>query len=242
MRRSAVAAVLAVLVSTASLGAQEPGDRWWTLYLQRAWPKQTTANAQIEQINDLFGVDFDTWDDTTNLSLGTQLFWQVDRRWKVGVELDMSWGQIDGEATVATDFAGPANLKFVQKYALFANLMAAAHFLPCPSCERAVPFVLGAAGVGYEKDTTQLTLHNTFFYQRLEVENEGWFPVATVGVGVDIPLGPARAWFFELGTAYYWGRLDHMVPAEGSLAPAPKVRADTDSTGPNVWIGVARRF
>jgi len=26
-------------------------------------PKQTRTNAQIEQINDTFGVDFDTWDD-----------------------------------------------------------------------------------------------------------------------------------------------------------------------------------
>jgi hypothetical protein len=32
------------------------------------------------------------------------------------------------------------------------------------------------------------------------------------------------------------------LPARGSLAPAPEVLADTDSTGPNYWLGVGRRF
>ncbi len=243
MTMAAILGVVGMVLTAPPAAAQQQGtERWFHLYVQQSFPKQTNTNLQIQEINDTFGVSFDDWDDMTNLSVGAKLLWRVARRWNLGVEVDGSFGQIDGEATVDSGVAGPADLKFVQKYSIFTNVMACAHYLPYPDAERVMPFVLGGVGYGYEKDETQLTFHNSFFYERLEVENDGWFPVATVGAGLDIALSRGGDWFVEIGGAYYWGRLDHLVPAQGSLAPAPKVRADTDSTGPNWWIGVARRF
>lgn len=233
----ALAALPLLLVAAPGVAAAAGST---TLLVQWSFPKQTRTNAQIESINAAFGSDFDTWDDVANLSLGWKLFHDL-RPWvRVGVELDASRGGIDGAATVATE-AGPARLSFDQSYDVFADAMAVAHFLPCPTCRRAVPFVLAGAGVGYEKDTTTLTLRNDYLDLGLRVDNDGWFPVATAGVGLEIPFG-ASPWGLELGVAYYWGRLEHRVPAEGALAPAPEVLADTDSTGPNVWAGVTRRF
>lgn len=240
--RSGLPILLAgVLLAPAAARAAEPGGWSTSFYVQQAFPKQTRTNAQIEQINDTFGVDFDTWDDIANLSLGAKLFKRVAPAWLVGAELDWSAGGIDGEATIPTE-AGPARLAFEQTYSVFANLMAAAHWFPCASCERVRPFVLMGLGVGYEKDRTELTLTNEYLDEGLFVDNDGWFPVGTAGFGVEIDLSADRAWFLEAGGAYYWGRLEHHVPASGSLAPAPEVLADSDTTGPNYWIGFGRRF
>ena len=86
-----------------------------------------------------------------------------------------------------------------------------------------------------------LTLRNEWLDERLRVDNDGSFPVFTVGAGLDVPLRPRRDWFLEIGAAYFWGRLEHAVAARGSLAPSPEVVADTDSTGPNYWIGLCWR-
>jgi hypothetical protein len=98
------------------------------------------------------------------------------------------------------------------------------------------------AGVAYEKDRTTLTLRNDFLDEGLEVRNDGWFPVATAGLGLNVALSARRTCFLEAGIAYFWGRLEHQVAASGALAPAPEVTADTDSTGPNYWLGFAWRF
>lgn len=236
----AVALVLVVAWTTGPAPAQEPG---WSasLYLQEAFPKQTRTNAQIEEINAAFGTRFDTWDDVHNLSVGIKLLRQVSSRWQVGIEADWSAGEISGTATIPTE-AGPARLDFEQRYSVFADLMAAAHYFPCAGCRRIEPFVLLGAGVAYEKDRTTLTLRNEYLDEGLFVDNDGWFPVATAGLGVQVPLSARRAWRLEAGLAYFWGRLEHQVPARGSLAPAPEVTADTDSTGPNYWLGLAWRF
>ncbi|MEW6335822.1 MAG: hypothetical protein AB1625_00340, partial [Acidobacteriota bacterium] len=165
----------------------------------------------------------------------------VSPHWLVGAEVDYSRGGIDGSTTVMTE-AGPAALDFEQSYSIYTDLLAVAHFLPCPKCTSVTPFVLLGAGIGYEKDTTTLTLRNEYLDEGLRVENDGTFPVYTVGVGGDIFLSRARSWYLDFGVAYYWGRLKHMVPAEGSLAPAPEVEADNDTTGPNYWIGFGKRF
>jgi hypothetical protein len=233
----AVVLVAWLLAPGVALGQQ----RNFTFYVQQSFPKQTRTNQQIDQINQMFGTDFDTWDDVVNLSVGGQLFWPVSERWKVGVELDYSRGAIDGTATVATE-AGPARLKFEQKYSVFTNVLAVAHFLPCPSCRPLVPFVLAGLGVGYEKDRTTLTLRNDYVDESLRVDNDGTFPVFTVGVGVDAYMFGRSDWYLEAGTAYYWGRLKHHVAAGGSLAPSPQVLADTDSSGPNYWLGIGTRF
>jgi hypothetical protein len=54
-------------------------------------------------------------------------------------------------------------------------------------------------------------------------------------------LSLKRSWYAEIGISCSWVRLKHDVPASGSMAP-PTVTADTDSTGPNVWLGIGRRF
>ncbi|MGE5235043.1 MAG: hypothetical protein ACM3O7_01690 [Acidobacteriota bacterium] len=231
----------ATMVCGPRVAAAGDGNGSFTIYLQQSFPKQTRTNDQIKQINGMFGVDFDTWDDVANLSIGGQYFRRIDPRWKVGVEVDYSRGSLTGDATVPTE-AGPASLKFEQRYSVYADLLAVTHFLPCTTCERWTPFLFGGLGIGYEKDTTTLKLRNEYLDEGLRVENDGWFPVYTAGIGLDVYLGQARTWYVEVGGAYYWGRLTHKVKAEGSLAPAPEVLADNDTTGPNYWIGVGWRF
>ena len=238
-RTRAMALTIAfVVAAAASAGAAD-----WTLdvYVQEAFPKQTRTNAQISEINAVFGTDFEDWDDIHNLSVGAQLFRDVTPRWRLGVELDYSQGEVAGETTVETP-AGPARLEFEQRYSTFADLLAAAHFRPCPDCRLAEPFVLLAAGVAYEKDRTTLTLRNDFLDEGLRVDHDGWYPVATAGVGVDVPISARRTTFVQLGVAYFWGRLEETVPMHGSLAPAETVVADTDSAGPNYWLGIAWRL
>ena len=221
--------------------ASGEGPFYVTVYLQDSWPKQSVTNAQIQQINGMFGTRFDDWSDVANLSLGAQLFRRVSPHWKLGLQADYSQGSIKGHATVPTE-AGPARLAFEQRYSTYADLYLVAHYLPCPSCAAVIPFVYGGAGLGYEKDRTTLSLANEFLDQGLAVDNDCWFPTFSAGVGADIPFSRAGNWYVELGAAYVWARMTHTVPASGALAPAPRVTADTDFTGPNVWIGVGTRF
>lgn len=227
----------------AALPAAQPSDAGWTLnlYLQEAFPKQTRTNLQIAEINATLGTDFEDWGDIHNLSLGGQLLRRFGPNWKLGVEIDYSQGEVAGAQTVET-LAGPARATFEQRYSTFADLLAAAHWLPCPGCRHVEPFVLAAAGVAYEKDRTTLTLRNEFLDESLRVDHDGSYPVATVGVGLDIPLTRRRTTFLQLGTAYFWGRLEEKAAARGTLAPAPEVTADTDSSGPNYWLGLSWRL
>ncbi len=232
----------AVLALAAPVTSQTVDKEWYlTLYLQQSFPKQTNTNLQIEQINQMFGVHFDTWDDIANLNLGLQLYRRVAPHWKLGLQVDYSRGGLDSSATVATE-AGPANLHFEQKYSIYADLYATAHYLPCPDCRNLVPFVYGGIGVAYEKDRTSLTLTNDLIDQWLLVNNDGFFPSYSAGLGFDWYLGEQRRWYVELGGAYVWARFKHDVPAEGPLAPAPTVTADTDTSGANYWIGIGRKF
>ena len=232
-------AALAVAVPATS---QTVDKEWYlTVYLQQSFPKQTNTNLQIEQINQMFGADFDTWDDVPNLNLGLQVFLQLSPAWKVGFQVDYSSGAIDGTATVDTE-AGPASLAFEQRYSLYTDLYAVAHYLPCRSCRNFVPLVYGGIGIAYEDDTTTLTLKNDYIDEYLRVKNDGFFPSYSAGVGFDWYMGQERLWYLEFGGAYVWARMKQTVPAEGGLAPAPEVTADTDLTGPNYWIGIGRRF
>jgi len=240
MRRidTCLASALCAIALSVPCGAQE-----WTvnLYLQQSFPKQTQTNQQIAEINQTFGASFEDWSDITNLSVGTQLLRRLSERWKIGLELDYSRGEISGHSTISTE-AGPADLAFRQRYSTYSDLLLAAHFLPCPGCGSGQPFVLLAAGLGYEKDRTTLALRNDFLDESLRVDNDSTFPLYTVGVGVDFAMTSSRKVFLQLGSAYVWARSVKRVPAYGSLAPAPTVTADTDSSGPNVWVGVSWRI
>lgn len=231
-----------VLAATLAAGAAPvwAAETTVNLYLQEAFPKQTRSNAQIGEINELLGTSFEDWSDIHNLSLGAQFLRRVSPAWKVGVEVDYSQGEVSGAETVAT-LAGPARAEFEQRYSTFVDLLAAAHWLPCGRCRKVEPFVLLAAGWAYEEDRTTLTLRNEFLDESLRVDHDGSYPVATAGLGVDIPLSSRRNVYLQLGTAYFWGRLEEQVAASGSLAPAPEVTADTDSTGPNYWVGLSWR-
>ncbi len=240
------ATLVAAVACLGSLGgapayAANPAPWYFTFYLQQSYPTQTNTNLQIQQINQMFGSEFEDWSDVANLSVGTQLFRRVSPYWKVGVQLDYSAGAIKGNATVATE-AGPANLAFEQRYDTYFDVYAVAHFLPCPSCTKAVPFIYGGAGIGYEKDRTTLALTNDVLNEGLRVDNSGWFPTYSAGLGVDIPLSSNDRWYVELGGAYVWARMTKTQPATGSLAPAPEVTADTDFTGPNYWVGFGVKF
>jgi opacity protein-like surface antigen len=235
-------AAAALLLASPAL-AQMGGENWWfTVYLQQSFPKQTNTNKQIDEINQMFGTHFDTWDDVVNLNLGLQGFKQVSPYWKLGLQFDYSQGSIEGKDTAVVTLAGSATLKFEQRYSIYTDLYAVAHFLPCPSCRQAVPFVYGGVGVAYEKDKTTLSLRNQFIDQGLEVDNDGTFPSYSVGVGADIFLSRQRSWYVEVGGAYVWARLKHHVAVSGELAPSATILADTDTTGPNYWIGIGKRF
>ena len=235
-------ALACVLTSLPLLGQEASGPWSATVYLQQSWPKQTETNRQITQdINGTFGSHFQTWDDIANLSLGGHLFRELAPQWKVGLEFDYSSGRIRGTESVDTP-AGPAVLSFEQKYSTYADLLAVAQFRPLGGEGRWVPFLLAGAGLAYEKDRTRLTLQNAYLNEGLQVDNDGWFPMATLGLGLDVYLSERRTWYAELGASYAWARLKHSVPATGTLAPAPTVTADTDSTGPCAWLGIGRRF
>ncbi|WP_286355269.1 outer membrane protein [Geothrix oryzae] len=231
-----------LLLAGAPARAQEAATPWsMTVYLQQSWPKQTETNRQIKEVNAALGSSFKTWDDVANLNLGVQAFRDLNPRWKVGLELDYSRGKIDGATTLDTP-AGPATLAFEQKYTIYADLLALAQFRPLGGNGRWIPFLQAGIGLAYEKDRTLLTLRNDFLDETLiQVDNSGWFPMFTVGAGVDVYFSNRRTWYAEVGVSYSWARLKHDVAASGALTPGT-VRADTDSTGPNAWLGIGRRF
>jgi len=120
--------------------------------------------------------------------------------------------------------------------------MVAAHYFPCRSCERVKPFFLMAAGAAYEKDRTTLTLTNDYLDESLRVDNDGWFPAATAGVGVEITLVRRPRLVPGGGGRLLLG--PPRAPRAGrglARAGAPKCCPTTiDRT--NYWIGIGRRF
>lgn len=232
-----------LLLSVAPAALAQPADPAWstTLYLQRSWPKQTETNQQIKDINAAFGARFQTWDDVANLNLGVQVLRQVQPAWQVGLQVDYSRGSLRGAQAVDT-LAGPATLDFEQTYSLYADVLAVAQYLPLGRTGRWAPFLLAGAGLAYERDRTRLTLKNSSLDEALTVDNAGWFPVLSLGFGTDAYFTERRTWYLQCGASYSWARLKHSAPATGSLAPSPTVIADTDSTGPNLWLGLGRRF
>lgn len=229
---------MAVLVPLVA-GAED--TRSFTVYLQQAWPQQTVANRQIQDINRMFGTNFDDWSDVPNLSLGAQVFWHVAPQWQLGVEVDYGSGSISGSDYVQTE-AGPAKLSFEQRYDIYVDFYAAAKWSPRVESARIRPFLFGGVGMAYESDVTTLKLRNDYIDSGLRAENDGWFPTYTAGLGVDVPFSATSPWYVELGFAYVWAHMDNEVPVHGDLAPSATVTADTELTGPNYWLGFGRNF
>lgn len=238
---------LALLLGAQPAPAQEAPSAWsWTAYLQRSWPKQTETNRQIrEQINGTFGSHFQTWADVATLSAGVKVFRRLSPTWKLGLEADYSRGGIEGTETVVHPLAGPATLSFEQTYSIYSDLLLLAQFMPLGTQGRWVPFAFLGGGIVYEKNRTLLTLRNAYLDERLQVDNSGWFPSLTTGIGVEVPLGERRLWFLEAGLSHTWSRLKHTAPVSGTpglTGGATAMTADTDSTGFAVWFGAGRRF
>lgn len=229
--------------------AQSAEPAWSvTGYLQQSWPKQTETNRQIRQdLNGGLGTHFKTWDDVPNLNLGFLALRRVAPGWKVGLELDYSKGKIDGKEGLDLSGLGlgPGTASFEQQYSIYADLMVLVEHHPLGGSGCWSPFLRGGLGFAYEKDTTHLGFSSRVGagdFELLKVNNSGWFPMATAGIGLDVYLSPRRDWFAEVGLSYSWARLKRDAQASGLLAPGATVKADTDSTGPNAWIGFGRRF
>lgn len=236
-----------LLLASVAVQAQEaPGPWSMTVYLQQSWPKQTETNRQIKQdINGSLGTRFKTWDDVANLNVGVLALRTVKPGWKVGVEVDYSQGSIKGREGVNDFGLGPGTVAFEQKYSAYADVLAMVQARPFGEGGRWVPFFNLGAGYAYEKDRTTLGFSSSVGagdVELLKVENSGWFPMLTLGAGVDVFFTERRTWYAQAGISYSWARLKHSAPATGLLATAPTVTADTDSTGPNVWLGIGRRF
>jgi len=227
-------------------GQETPGPWSATFLLQQSWPKQTEANRQIkEDINGSLGTRFKTWDDVANLNLGILVYRELAPKWKIGLELDYSQGRIHGREEVSDFGFGPGAVAFEQKYSLYADALVMVQFRPFGAQGRWVPFLSAGAGFAYEKDRTTLGFSSSVGageFELLRVDNSGWFPMFTAGAGADVYFTEQRTWFAQIGLSYSWARLKHSAPATGLLAPAATVTADTDSTGPNVWLGLGRRF
>lgn len=232
---------LVLLGVAGPVAAEEAASHEFTFYVQQAWPQQTRANRQIQQINRTFGTDFDDWGDVANLSIGAQLWWSVAPAWEVGVQVDYGSGAIDGREQVPTE-AGPAKLSFEQRYHIYADVYGVTKWCPTPKATAVRPFLYAGIGLAYESDTTTLKLRNDVIDSRLRVDNDGWFPTYTAGALVDVPFGAEKRWYAELGVGYVWARMTNKVPVEGDLAPSPTVVADTELTGPNWWLGLGRYF
>jgi hypothetical protein len=224
-------------------------DPAWSMagYLQQGWPKNTNTNQQIrDNINAPFGTHFETWDDVPNVNLGLLALRTVAPKWKVGLEADWSSGSIGGTQQ-AQDFGlGPGSVYLKEKYQTYADLQVLVQVRPFGDEGRVVPFLSTAGGLAYDNDSTTIRFMSSSgggTTDLLRVTNHGFFPVLNVGIGMDVFLSGKRLWFVETQLGYTWARLTRNAPASGPGANGqPTVKDDTDDTGPNVLLGVGRRF
>jgi hypothetical protein len=227
--------------------AQQAEPLWSvTGYLEQSWPKQTTTNRQIRQdINGAYGTHFETWDDVPNLNLGVIVLKKVAPKWKVGLDADWSMGSISGTEYLQNSSIGPGSLAFKEKYMTYADLQAIVQVRPLGEEGRVVPYLSAAAGVAYDRDATTIDFTSSLdgtTYKMLRVDNHGFFPVLNLGVGMDVFLSARREWYVEAQAGYCWARLKRDAPASGLAATGTTATDDTDDTGPNVQIGIGRRF
>lgn len=238
--------VASLLLAVPGWAQEAPGPWRLTAYLQQSWPKQTETNRQIrEDINGGLGTSFKTWDDVANLNLGVVAYRTLSPVWSLGLEVDYSTGGLKGREDVNSPLLGPGAVAFEQHYSVYADALLLVQVRPLGDQGRWIPFAHLGAGFAYEKDRTTLGFSSSVGagdFELLKVDNSGWFPMLTLGVGVDAYLTARRTWYAEAGLSYSWARLKHGAPASGLLAPGPSVTADTDSTGLNAWLGVGRRF
>jgi len=227
--------------------AQQVEPVWSVVgYLQQGWPKNTETNGQIRnQINPSLGTHYGTWSDTPNVNLGALVLRTVSPRWKVGMEADWSSGSIGGNQSGQSEALGSGSVYFKEKYKTYADLQVLVQVRPFGEQGRVVPFLSAASGIAYDNDTTTLSFTSSQGgdpMELLHVNNHGWFPILNLGIGMDVFLSAKRVWFVETQAAYTWARLKRNAPASGLIVDTPTVVDDTDDTGPNVLLGLGRRF
>ena len=221
------------------------------VYGQAGFADQSLADQRIDRINEHWGTDFETWNDPTVQYLGARLLKEVSPRWMIGLQAEYGRAPMSRSALAIPPFEPPTEHKFVLKQESdLADLMVVGRRSLCSSCRRLDPFVHVGAGVGYATGSTHFEANPTvphLFYNYLRLESDGWFPVATVALGVSTPLNDGGRWFLELGTGYQWGRLSHDVRVEGPLRfpgepGGEQVSTETNATGASFWLGLGARF
>lgn len=234
IKRSALTGLVALSLA-GSAQAQNPKTTV-VGYWQQSFPKQTVTNQQIEDINVAFGTNFPTWKDKVNGNIGVIFLRDVTTNFRAGAQFDYSQGSISGEEIIETP-AGPAIATFKQSYDGYFDLLGMGrwHFKPDTRFD---PFLYGAAGIAYEKDTFSLRIANTNLNQDLFAKTSGTLPIASIGAGVDVEL---KGIILEFTGGYTWAHKSKTIPAQGSLSPG-NVIADTNLTGPNYTIGIGKRW
>jgi len=200
-------------------------------------PKQTNTNKQIEQINDMFGVNFDTW-TTSRTSVSVASILAGLSEVEGGHRNRLQPRGIDDEATVETEAVrDPA---FEQTYSVYTT-SSSRPLSACPTCRVVVPFCVGGIGVAYEKDTTSCRSETNTSTSTCRSTTTGSSDVHRRDRNRQlrvryVQLVPGARSVLRPGPSSTNGR-------GGGLARAPpEVRADQDSTGPSWWIGVGKRF
>jgi len=242
------AGLLCVLLTLPLPALAQQAEPLWSVagYLQQGWVKNTETNRQIrEDINGSLGTHYGTWKDVANVNLGVLALRTVSPKWKLGLEADWSSGSIGGTQNGQNSALGSGSVYFKEEYRTYADLQVLAQVRPFGDTGRVVPFLSAATGIAYDDDTTTLKFTSSQGgdpMELLHVTNHGWFPVLNVGIGMDVFLGARRLWFVETQLGYTWARLKRNAPASGLIVSGATVTDDTDDTGPNVMLGLGRRF
>jgi hypothetical protein len=242
--------VAAMFAASTARGADRPFR--FVLYGQLGFADQSLVNRRIERINDVWGTNFQTWDKPTTFHLGARLLKQVSRRWSLGVQADYGRASLRRRAVVIPPYEPPMehNIALTQESDVLADLMAVGRLSLCGSCPRFEPFVLGGVGAGYARGSSFYVANPagpSAVYNYLRLESHGWFPMATLALGVTTPLDRSGRWSLELGGGYLWGRLRQDVRADGLLRfpgepVTQRVLTETTVTGPSLWIGLGTIF
>lgn len=235
-------ALLALLAALPAAAQLTTGERWLTLRLQRSWPDQGGTNDLIELINGQFDTELEDWDDQNVGHLGVSAVWRTARRLRIGIDLDYSRGALENSAQVPVEGGGTVTLELDHKYTALFEVMAVAQFMPWPALDPALPFFFAGAGVGYAKDRLTLRLGDQEELASATVHQDGFFPLFSIGAGVDVALFRNPDWYLQAGAAYAWGSLETLAPVEGDLFPGAEAVVETNVRGPRLWLGVGSRF
>lgn len=167
---------------------------------------------------------------------------QLSAGWLAGLQADYV-----RSSDTANELTDSAQISSSQRNAV-GDLIFIGHRTLCSSCSRVSPYLLAGAGAGYAKSSAFYAANrvNEIVYNSANAKSNGWFPVATAGLGVIAPIDSRSRWSIDFGGGYTWGRLKQSVSRQGTQ-PFPgetggRVSIESSLTGPAFWLGIARRF